>query len=282
MPTALVRASFTLRLLQSTDSHSIGEAFLGKWFTETGRRPDIFLATKFGGLDLSADVTKGQNKWVPNSKPSYIRRQVQNSLSDLKTDHIDLYYQHRVDPNVPIEVVLETLRPYVESGQIRWLGLSECSAATLRRARAVSGVGEKVVAVQMEFSPFELGIEKSGFVEAVNEAGVSVVAYSPLARGLVSGRYVPSLFWILFGNLDTHCVFCILYLGRYHSPSDFDEDDARKFLPRFSETNFAKNLEIVEKIKTVADKCNATTSQVALAWILAEHPNCSFLILFIL
>ena len=200
MPTALVRASFTLRLLQSTDSHSIGEAFLGKWFTETGRRSDIFLATKFGGLDLSADVTKGQNNRIPNSKPSYIRRQVQNSLSDLKTDHIDLYYQHRVDPNVPIEVVLETLRPYVESGQIRWLGLSECSAATLRRARAVSGIGEKVVAVQMEFSPFELGIEKSGFVDAVNEAGVSVVAYSPLARGLVSGRYVFSLL-DLFGNL---------------------------------------------------------------------------------
>jgi len=91
-----------------------------------------------------------------------------------------------------------------------------------------------------------------------------------------------SHFWIYSETFDTHCAFCILYLGRYHSPSDFDEDDARKFLPRFSETNFAKNLEIVEKIKTVADKCNATTSQVALAWILAEHPNCSFLILFIL
>jgi aryl-alcohol dehydrogenase-like predicted oxidoreductase len=165
---------------------SQGQVTIGKWFAKTGRRSEVFLATKWGSREI--DETTGGFGQKPNSKPSYIKKQIKNSLAALQTDHIDLYYQHRVDPDVPIEIVLETLRPYVESGQIRWLGLSECSAATLKRAKAVKGVGEKVVAVEMEFSPFELGIEKSGFVDQVNESGVTVVAYSPLARGLVSGR----------------------------------------------------------------------------------------------
>lgn len=91
---------------------------------------------------------------------------------------------------MPIEIVLETLRPFVEQGQIRWLGLSECSAATLRRAKAVPGVGEKIVAVQMEYSPFDLEIEGNGLLETARELGVAVVAYSPLGRGLLTGKYV--------------------------------------------------------------------------------------------
>ena len=146
----------------------------------------------------------------PNSKPSYIARQFKYSLSALKTDYIDLYYQHRVDPEVPIEVVLETLRPYVESGQIRWLGLSECSAATLKRAKAVKGIGEKVVVVQMEFSPFELEIEKSGFVDVVNEAGIAIVAYSPLSRGLVTGKYVLHRFWFIQTPLISYYFFLMI------------------------------------------------------------------------
>jgi len=156
-----------------------GEKILGKWFAQTGRRSEIFLATKFGAMDLS----EGGDRHRPNSKPAYIRDQIQKSLADLQTDYIDLYYQHRVDPEVPIEVVLETLRPFVESGTIKWIGLSEPSIATLKRAKAVKGVGEKVTAAQMEFSPFELYIEKTGFVDAINEAGMAVVAYSPLALG---------------------------------------------------------------------------------------------------
>lgn len=109
----------------------------------------------------------------------------------LKTDYIDLYYQHRVDPDVPIEIVLEALRPFIDSGEIRWLGLSECSAQTLRRAKAVKGVGEKVIAVQMEYSPFELAIENSGVAATAKELGMAVVAYSPLSRGLISGKYAP-------------------------------------------------------------------------------------------
>lgn len=161
-----------------------GERILGKWFAQTGRRSEIFLATKFGAMDLS----EGGDRHKPNSKPAYIPGQIQKSLAYLQTDYIDLYYQHRVDPDVPIEVVLEALRPFVENGTIKWIGLSETSIATLKRAKAVKGVGEKVIAAQMEFSPFELTIEKNGFVDAINEAGMALVAYSPLARGLVTGR----------------------------------------------------------------------------------------------
>jgi aryl-alcohol dehydrogenase-like predicted oxidoreductase len=109
-------------------------------------------------------------------------------LEELKTDYVDMYYQHRVDPEVPIEIVLEALREFVDKGQIKWIGLSECSINTLKRAKAVKGLGEKIIAAQMEFSPFTLDIEKNGFAQAADEAGVSVVAYSPLGRGMVSGR----------------------------------------------------------------------------------------------
>lgn len=109
-------------------------------------------------------------------------------MAALKTDYIDLYYQHRVDPNVPIEVVLETLKEYTDKETIKWIGLSECSSETLRRAKAVKGVGDKVVAAQMEFSPYSLEIERLGFVKTARELGVAVVAYSPLGRGMVSGR----------------------------------------------------------------------------------------------
>ncbi|KAF8064101.1 Aldo/keto reductase [Lyophyllum atratum] len=225
----------------TADIYGHSEDLIGQWFTQTGRRSEIFLATKFGAWDIDSDIRK------PNSKPSYIVKAFQKSLSKLKTDYVDLYYQHRVDPEVPIEVVLETLRPFLESGQIKWIGLSETSVATLKRARAVQGVGEKVIAAQMEYSPFELSVEKTGFADAINEFGMAVVAYSPLGRGLVTGRF--------------------------KSPADFEEGDFRKFLPRFTEENFSKNLKVVDELKKFADKYNATNSQITLAWILAEHSN---------
>lgn len=161
------------------------EAALGRWFEKTGRRSDIFLATKFGAYDMDLGF-EGEAKAI--SKPSYIRRALQRSLEQLKTDYIDLYYQHQVDPSVPIEVVIETLREFVDAGKIKWLGLSECNADTLRRAKAVKGVGDKIIAVQVEYSPFTLDIEKDGLAAAANELGVSVVAFSPLGRGLVTGQ----------------------------------------------------------------------------------------------
>ncbi|KAF7326971.1 Aldo-keto reductase yakc [Mycena venus] len=227
----------------TADYYGVSEQIIGEWFASTGRRSEIFLATKFGAADLREGPTKGQIC----SEPSYIKQAFQRSLKMLQTDHVDLYYQHRVDPAVPIEVVIETLRPFVESGQIKWLGLSECSAATLRRAKAVPGLGEKIVAVQMEYSPFELMIETSGFLNVANELGVSVVAYSPLGRGLITGRY--------------------------RSPEDLEAGDMRRLLPRFSSENFSKNLALVAHFETLGTKYGATPGQIALAWILAQHPN---------
>ncbi|KAF4586359.1 hypothetical protein EYR38_010635 [Pleurotus pulmonarius] len=229
----------------TSDFYGTSEVTLGKWFAKTGRRSEIFLATKFGALDFSDPERSA--KHLPNSMPSYIAERLEASLKALQTDYIDLYYQHRVDPRVPIEVVVQTLKPFVESGKIRWIGLSECSKETLLRAKSVPGIGEKVIAAQMEFSPFELTIEKNGFAKAAEDHGVSVVAYSPLSRGLVSGKYT--------------------------SPDDFEEGDIRKMLPRFQPENFPKNLEVVAKLKAIAEKYNATSGQIALAWIITAHPN---------
>ncbi|THH06235.1 hypothetical protein EW145_g4223 [Phellinidium pouzarii] len=225
------------------DVYGTTEVTLGKWFADTGRRSEIFLATKFGAWD--PEDTSGAEKAI--STPSFIRHALARSLEHLGTDYIDLYFQHRVDPNVPIEVVMEALREPVEKGVIKWIGLSECSGSTLKRARAVKGVGEYIIATQMEFSPFSLHIEKSGFTQAAKSEGVAVVAYSPLGRGLISGRY--------------------------RSRADFDADDYRLTLPRFSEENFPKNVVLADKLKVIADKYNATPSQVTLAWILAEDEN---------
>ncbi|KAG6878058.1 hypothetical protein C0993_000381 [Termitomyces sp. T159_Od127] len=225
----------------TADVYGHSEELIGKWFAKSGRRSEIFLATKFGAFEPA------KMDYKPNSQPLYIVQQLKMSLERLQTDYIDLYYQHRVDPNVPIEIVLETLRPFVESGQIKWIGLSEPSIATLKRAKAVPGLGEKLIAAQMEFSPFELYVEKTGFADAIDQAGMAVVAYSPLSRGLTTGRF--------------------------KSPADFAEGDGRRFLPRFSEENFPKNLKIVDELQKVADKYKATAGQITLAWILAEHPN---------
>ena len=157
---------------------------LGEWFTSTGRRDEIFLCTKFGG------GIPEPPSWETASRPSYIRSAIKRSLFQLKTTYIDLYWQHRVDPRVPIEIVVQTLGEFVDSGHIKYIGLSECSIDTLKRARAVPKYGEKVIAAQVEFSPFTLVMEKNGFAKAAEELGVGIVAYSPLGRGLMSGRYV--------------------------------------------------------------------------------------------
>ncbi|KAJ7153538.1 Aldo/keto reductase [Mycena crocata] len=238
-------ADLGISFWDTADIYGNTEEVLGEWFAQTGRRSEIFLATKFGAIDLRDD--RPNKSFAPCSEPAYIKQAFARSLEKLKTTYVDLYYQHRVDSGVPIEVVLETLRPFVESGQIKWLGLSECSGATLRRAKAVVGIGENVVAVQMEYSPFDLEIETNGLLDAARETGVAVVAYSPLGRGLLTGKY--------------------------RSRDDFDKDDYRRTLPRFSEDNFPKNLALVDHLQSIANKHGATSGQITLAWMLAEHPD---------
>ncbi|EIM88900.1 Aldo/keto reductase [Stereum hirsutum FP-91666 SS1] len=236
----------------TADIYGSSEETLGKWFASTGRRSEIFLASKFGasGMRDESERPEAPNENgipPPNSKPSYILRQLQRSLSLLQTDHIDLYYQHRPDPHVPVEVVLETLRPAFEDGRIRWFGISECSVDVVRRAKAVKGLGEKFICVQMEYGPFELVHERSGLLAEVEKLGVGVVAYSPLGRGLITGKF--------------------------RSRADFEKGDLRLLLPRFDEANFPANVRLADQMKNLATKYNATSAQLALAWILAEHPG---------
>ncbi|CAA7270045.1 unnamed protein product [Cyclocybe aegerita] len=232
------------RFWDTSDVYGDSQNKIGNWLAHNSdQRKNIFLCTKYGYCRLPTENTFSG----ACSDPAYVPQALEASLAALQTDYIDLYYQHRVDPKVPIEVVLESLRPAVESGKVRWLGLSECSVDTLKRAKKVKGLGEKVIAVQLEYSPFTLDVEKNGMADACKELGVSLVAYSPLGRGLVSGRY--------------------------RSRADLDPQDGRLWLPRFSEENFHKNLLIVDKLKAVADRIGCTPSQVTLAWILAEHPD---------
>ncbi|TFK51544.1 Aldo/keto reductase [Heliocybe sulcata] len=237
-----------LTFWDTSDAYGPSEAIIGKWVGTTGRRSEIFLATKFGAVDQTPGVA---NPYKQNSKPSYMRRQVENSLKALCTDYVDLYYQHRVDPEVPIEVVMETLRPYLQAGRIRYIGLCECSIEVLKRAKSVAGVGEKIIAVQMEVSPFDLEVVRSGFLDAARELGVGIVAYSPLGRGACEG----------------------LITGRYKSQQDFAPDDVRQMMPRFSDKNFPKNLQLVEKFRAVGGKYNATAAQMALAWMVTTYPD---------
>ncbi len=185
LSTALNRGQ---NLWDTADCYCPTESTLASWFAANPhRRSEVFICSKFGACNYAKTLI---DDFKPESDPRYIKMALRRSLYMLQTDYIDLYYQHRVDPKLPIEVVMETLRDSLERGLIRWIGLSECSADTLRRAKAVPGVGEKIVAVQVEFSPFSLDIQKNGVVQTAKEFGVSVVAYAPLGRGLFSGKWV--------------------------------------------------------------------------------------------
>lgn len=176
------------------------------------------------------------------NEPAYIREACDKSLQRLGIDCIDLYYCHRIDPNQPIETTVETMVELKKAGKIKYLGLSEISATTLRRACKV----HHITAVQIEYSPFTMDIEdpKIGLLEACRELGVAVVAYSPLGRGFLTGRY--------------------------RGPEDFEEGDLRCYLPRFSKENFDKNLELVDKIAQLAEKKACSSGQLVLAFLMAQ------------
>lgn len=211
------------------------EKLIGRWFKETGRRDEIFLATKFGNKRTESGT-------VVDGTPEYVKIAIEGSLERLGTDRIDLYYQHRVDPNVPIEKTVQAMVELKNAGKIRYLGLSECSARTLRRAYAV----HPIAAAQMEFSPFALQIESEeiNLVATARELGVKIVVYSPLGRGFLTGSI--------------------------KSRDDFDKDDNRLNHPRFAEEHFKDNLKLVETLAGIAEELNTTPSRLAIAWVLAQ------------
>ncbi|AXE36149.1 aldo/keto reductase [Chromobacterium phragmitis] len=199
------------------------------------RRGEVVLATKFGIVMDSADPAK---RGV-NGRPEYVRASCEGSLQRLGVDHIDLYYQHRIDPDVPIEETVGAMADLVKAGKVRWLGLSEASAATLRRAAAI----HPIHALQSEYSLWTRDPE-DGVLAACRELGVGFVAYSPLGRGFLTGAI--------------------------KSPDDFAADDFRRGNPRFQGENFLRNLELVDQVKALAAAKGCSPAQLALAWLLAQ------------
>jgi len=200
-----------------------------------GRRSEVFLATKFGILRDPRDPSvRGFN-----GRPEYVRSAADASLRRLNVDSIDLYYQHRVDPAVPIEETVGAMSDLVRAGKVRFLGLSEASAATLERACRI----HPITALQSEYSLWSREPE-SGVLEACRRLGVGFVPYSPLGRGFLTGAIT--------------------------RPEDFDADDYRRNSPRFQGENFARNLALVAKVKDFAATLGCTPGQLALAWVLAR------------
>ncbi|KAK8104522.1 Aldo-keto reductase yakc [Apiospora kogelbergensis] len=224
----------------TADIYGDSEDLVGKWFhLHPERRAEIFLATKFG---LHA---QGQGIAV-NSAPEHCAQAAEKSLKRLGVDQIDLYYMHRADPEVPIEKTVTAMKQLVEAGKVKYLGLSEVSSATLRRAHAVHPIS----AVQVEYNPWTLDIEgESGtnLLATAKELGVSVFAYSPLGRGMLTGRY--------------------------RSVDDFEADDFRRSLERFQGDNFQKNLVLVDQFSEVAKRKGCSPSQLVLAWLTAQSGN---------
>ena len=200
-----------------------------------GRRDEVQLATKFGN-ERGED---GSRRGV-NGRPEYVRKAIDASLQRLGVDHVDLYYQHRVDRSTPVEETWGALSEIVATGKVRHLGISEASAATIRRAHAV----HPVTAVQTEWSLWTRDVEENGVLDTVHELGIGFVAYSPLGRGFLSGR---------FRSID-----------------DLAPDDLRRNHPRFQGENFTRNLELVDRVREIADDKGVTASQLALAWVLAR------------
>jgi len=198
------------------------------------RRDEVVLATKFGNIRGEDGAFLGLN-----GSPDYVRACCDASLQRLGVDHIDLYYQHRVDPKVEIEETVGAMSELVRAGKVRYLGLSEASASTIRRAHAVHPIS----ALQSEYSLWTRDIEED-VLPTCRALGIGVVPYSPLGRGFLTGRF--------------------------QSPADLAVDDRRRIFPRFQEENFDRNLEIVRRLESVAKRKQCTLAQLALAWVLAQ------------
>ena len=210
----------------------ISEEVVGKAIAS--RRDEVVLATKFGIVMTDGGLPRGTN-----GRPEYVRSSCDGSLARLGVDHIDLYYQHRADPDVPIEETVGAMAELVAAGKVRHLGLSEASADTIRRAAAV----HPIAALQSEWSLWSRDIEGE-ILDTCREHGIGVVAYSPLGRGFLTGTIASS--------------------------ADFGEVDFRRVLPRFGDEALAANQPLVDEVRRIADAHDATPGQVALAWVLSR------------
>ena len=220
--------------LDTADMYGVGrnEELVGRAIRD--RREQVFLATKFGNVRGPAGEFLGVK-----GDPDYVRSACEASLKRLGVETIDLYYQHRVDPNVPIEDTIGAMALLKDEGKIRFLGLSEAAPRTIRRAAAVATIS----AIQTELSLWSRDAEAE-VLPTVRELGIGYVAYSPLGRGFLTGQI--------------------------KSPDDFAEDDFRKFHPRFQGENFEKNIALVREVEKMAQEKGCTTAQLALAWVLAQ------------
>ena len=211
----------------------INEELVGRAIKD--RRDEVVLATKFGNM-------RGPNgEWLGiNGSPHYVRTSCEASLKRLGIDQIDLYYQHRVDPNTPIEETVEAMAELVKAGKVRYLGLSEADPETIRRAHAVHPIS----ALQTEYSLWSRDVTEGEVLDTVRELGITFVAYSPLGRGFLTGR---------FSKFE-----------------DIPEDDWRRQNPRFQGENFDRNLKLAEAIKNMAEEKGCTPAQLAIAWVMGQ------------
>jgi len=223
-----------INFLDTADVYGMGanEELVGRAIR--GRRDKVVLATKFGIVRTDDTQFRGVN-----GRPEYVRAACDASLKRLGVETIDLYYQHRVDPQVPIEETVGAMADLVRAGKVRYLGLSEASPQTIRRAHAV----HPITALQTEYSLWSREPEDE-VLDTVRELGIAFVAYSPLGRGFLTGQ-----------------------IKRYE---DFAEDDFRRLSPRFQGENFARNLELVKRVEAIAKEKGCTPAQLALAWVIAQ------------
>jgi aryl-alcohol dehydrogenase-like predicted oxidoreductase len=223
-----------VNFLDTADMYGVGrnEELVGRAIAD--RRDRVFLATKFGNVRGANGEFLGVR-----GDPDYVRSACEASLKRLNVEVIDLYYQHRVDPNVPIEETVGAMARLKEEGKIRFLGLSEAAPQTIRRAHAT----HPITALQTEYSLWSRDVEEE-ILPTVRELGMGFVAYSPLGRGFLTGQI--------------------------KSPDDFPEDDYRRFHPRFTGENFDRNIELVHEIERIAQEKGCTAAQLALAWVLAR------------
>ncbi|MGF6208381.1 aldo/keto reductase [Pseudomonas frederiksbergensis] len=225
-----------INLLDTADMYGphTNEKLIGKAIA--GKRDQVFLASKFGIVRDPANPTaRGVD-----GRPEYIRQSIDGTLKRLGVDTLDLYYQHRIDPQVAIEETVGAMADLVQAGKVRYLGLSEASVATLERAHKVHPIS----ALQSEYSLWSRDQEDNGCLAACQRLGIAFVPYSPLGRGFLTGAL--------------------------KSPDDFAADDYRRFSPRFQGENFAKNLLLVQQVQTLAADKGVTAGQLALAWVLAQ------------